>query len=598
MWRWKSIAVAAAFLCADLMAQEYDSMEAIENLAGGSASEEMDEEEVERLERYIRHPLRINMGGTTKIRDSGLLTHYQIASLTDYRSRHGDILSLTELAAVDGFGQDLVRKLAPFISLESTADPGFRSFRQKRVSQELDLKGGLRHSEGTDASYALRYRIEVGECFQAGFAVSGSSGSLRPDALTGNAFWNFRRCAARLLIGDFNARFGQGLTLWNGMSLSGLNKPSSYLKRAASLSASASFTGNYAFRGIAAESMLGRFHLTALAAVTDADASMRLLPGANLSWLWKNGQIGLTHYLETQQLQTGGGVDDMKTSCDVALTVKGVDFFAETAYDWVSEAAASLMGTVFPIGEDVSMAAMLRYYPDSFNPSHSSSIRALTKCSNEYGTSVSSEFTAGRWVRKNGMEGFGSNVRRIEGTVCADAAYFPVSKSDDGSKSLQLRSLIELKLMLSEKTAIKLRVNERFRTWGKPLRTDARLEMFLYSLHWDATIRVNALKCDEISFLIYGEGCLKAKSLKAYLRAGVFCADSWDDRIYAYERDIPGTFNVPAFYGRGLWASFTGNWRFAPWGRVYARASLTEYFQTEKKKPGKAELKLMLKIDI
>ena len=105
-------------------------------------------------------------------------------------------------------------------------------------------------------------------------------------------------------------------------------------------------------------------------------------------------------------------------------------------------------------------------------------------------------------------------------------------------------------------------------------------------------------KCDEISFLIYGEGCLKAKSLKAYLRAGVFCADSWDDRIYAYERDIPGTFNVPAFYGRGLWASFTGNWRFAPWGRVYARASLTEYFQTEKKKPGKAELKLMLKIDI
>ena len=148
--------------------------------------------------------------------------------------------------------------------------------------------------------------------------------------------------------------------------------------------------------------------------------------------------------------------------------------------------------------------------------------------------------------------------------------------------------------MLSEKTAIKLRVNERFRTWGKPLRTDARLEMFLYSRHWDATIRVNALKCDEISFLIYGEGCLKAKSLKAYLRAGVFYADSWDDRIYAYERDAPGTFNVPAYYGRGIWSAAVLRWRFARWGKAYLRASLCSYALMKEPKPGKAELKLQL----
>jgi hypothetical protein len=74
--------------------------------------------------------------------------------------------------------------------------------------------------------------------------------------------------------------------------------------------------------------------------------------------------------------------------------------------------------------------------------------------------------------------------------------------------------------------------------------------------------------------------------------------DEWEDRIYAYERDLPGSFNVPAFYGRGYWISLSGNWKFARWGRVYVKGSLMQYPFMEKKKPGRAELKLMLKLKI
>ena len=92
----------------------------------------------------------------------------------------------------------------------------------------------------------------------------------------------------------------------------------------------------------------------------------------------------------------------------------------------------------------------------------------------------------------------------------------------------------------------------------------------------------------------YLEGGYKRNNLSVYARQGFFFVDNWDDRIYVYERDAPGSFNVPAMYGRGLWTSLVMAWRFASVGRLYARASYTSYpfMPEEKKKPGKAELKL------
>ena len=598
MCGWKSLAVAAILSSTVMAAQEYDPYYAIAEFTGNMSPEEMDAGDAERLEDYLSRPLKINMVNHSRLRESGLLTHYQIVSLIDYRNRHGDILSLTELSAVDGFSQDFVRRLAPFISLSSSRAAGHTVSALKRVYQEADLKAGVKANEGTKGSYALRYRIETGESVQASIALSQSYGSERPDAVTGNLLWQFKRHPSKLVAGDFNARFGQGLALWNGMGISGYVKPSSFLKRSATVSPSGSFTGNYAFRGLAMESLFGRFRLAAMAAITDSADGPGFLPGANLSWLWRNGQAGLTHYLQYSSLSSGSVIEDMKTSFDLAFTVRGVDVFSEFAYDWMARSAAVLAGAVFPAGDDISMAAMLRYYPSAFNPAYSSAVRSLTKCSNEYASSFSAEFTSGAWLKKNGAEGFGANVRRLEGAFCADAAYFPESKSDDGTESFQIKSLLELKIMPSGAVGMSLRVNERFRTWGKPFRTDIRMEVFTYSRYFDGTFRANAVRCDGLSFLVYAEGCLKKGSLKAYLRSGVFCADSWDDRIYAYERDVPGSFNVPAFYGRGVWASLTGYWRFARWGRVYARLSVTEYPFNEKKKPGKAELKLMLKIEI
>ncbi len=598
MWRWKTIAVIILFLGQAIQAQEYDSFDVIAEFIGNVSVEDADPDEVERLTRYIQRPLRINVLGLTRIKESGLLTHYQTVSLMDYRVRHGDILSLTELAAVDGFGQDFVRKLAPFISLESTRQVGQRYSEERRIYQESQMKGGVRCNDGLKGQYALKYRIEAGDQLQASFALSKSTDSKWPDSFTGNMFWNFRRHPVKLAVGSFNARFGQGLALWNGMSISGLSKPSAYLKRSSGLSPSFSYTGNYAFKGLAAETMLRRLRLTILTALSGSKENVGILPAANLTWLCPKGQFGLTHFTDIRFSSNGANIPDMKTSFDIAFTVQGMDFFTETAYDWVAGTAATLAGVVFPSGEYLRMASMLRYYSSSYQPTYSAAARALTECSNEYGASFSGEFSGGQWVNINGADGFGSSSRRFQGSVCMDGAYFPVSKSEDVQKSVQLKALAEIKIQTTEAIALKLRLSERVRTWGNPFRTDIRTDVFYYSRLLDAVLRANIVKCIGTSFLSYAECTVKLRSFKMNLRSGVFFADNWDDRIYAYERDIPGTFNVPAFYGRGYWIALTGNWKFAKWGRVHLRGALTEYPFMEKKKPGKAELKLMLEIRI
>ena len=84
--------------CFPVMAQEDMNVMHVLEFMGAEDVSEVDADEVERLARYLSRPLRLNGNRYQAIRESGLLTRYQIASLENYRNNHGDIMSLLELA--------------------------------------------------------------------------------------------------------------------------------------------------------------------------------------------------------------------------------------------------------------------------------------------------------------------------------------------------------------------------------------------------------------------------------------------------------------------------------------------------------------------
>lgn len=573
-----------------LHAQQLPELESVISFAGVSCAEELSEDDVENLMDYMEHPLCINVVPSKRLHESVLLTHYQAVSLSDYRSRHGDVLSFAELAAVDGFGEDFVRKLRPFVSLESQWLPG-QSTGADRICHDVAIRTGVR----TDAAlpeYGLRYKLNAGDRLYCGLSFSRSSAAdtFRPDALSGYIAWKFRTIPGRVIAGDFNARFGQGLAFWNGMSMSGLTSPSSFLKRASGLSMTSSFTGNYALHGLGVDFSVGAFRITSLLAVDRQGKGLSYIPAANVSWFGKNGSIAMTHYAEFRKEQVAMRIPDMKTAADMSFCIRGHDVFSEVSYDWVSRSAALLAGTVFRAGDALRLGAMLRYYPDRYSSARSAAARSLTRCSNEYALSFGGDFSCGQWIRLNGSQS--ASERKYSGNFCADAACFPVPKEGDMLCSVQMKFQSDCKIILSEAFRVDFRLSERFRTWGDRFRTELRTDLRMFGDKWTGTARFDVVQCGGWGLLCYTEGGYVPEDLSLYLRLGLFCIDDWNSRIYVYERSIPGSFSVPAYYGRGVWAAFSAGWKYARWGKIYARASLVSYPFMKQTKPGKAELKL------
>ena len=554
-----------------LAAQSQEEIDRMLRLKGYDTEEELTSYEAEVLQEYLDRPVRINTIRSGTLRSCGLFTAYQAASLADYRMRHGDIMSLKELSSVDGFTADRVAALAPFISLEG-GSPAYGGTSAERGFCDIAIKGGVRGGEG---NYGIKCKGGTfrGLTYGIGLSRSYSAKDLQPESVTGNLGWEGSGVPLRIVIGDFNLRFGQGLCLWNGMSMGGLSKASSFYRSGTGLSSSWSFTGSNAFTGIAGEYEISHLRVTS-AVIVPGIKSLRgkevsLMPAINMSWFGRNMSVSATHYLELAGRPVR--IPDMKTSADIAACIRGIDLFSEIAFDWVSTSLAALGGCTYPVWENTRMAAHLRYYPAGFNPTYSGAPRSTGKCSNEIGATYCIET--------------GQSYGTHSGSVSLDAACFPETKGE-AINSSQVKMSAEWIIRLSEKSLLKLRLSERYRTWEeRRFKTDIRADFSWTGERWSISSRLNVVNLVKTGFLGYMEGGYKREKFSTYLKLGIYLIENWDDRIYSYERNGPGNFSVPAFHGKGSWATLYTSWKFSRWGKLYC---------IETVKPGRAELKLQL----
>ena len=293
------LCVAVMSLSLSIAAQETGELYKVMRIAGVTEVEDIDAYELERLCDYLRTPLSINGSTASRLEKSGLFTPFQIASLTDYRSRHGDILSYTELAALDGFGNDRVEVLQPFISLENRGVVAVGAAGRTGVRQDVSVRSGGR----TDRSYMYggKYRMEY-----RGFALSVSASrpygatAAVPSYVSGNISWDFGR--GSVMWGDFNARYGQGLCMWNSTVIGGLTTPSAFMRRPSWLSPTYSFTGSTALTGVAADFTAGRWKASVAVALPDIGQILgqwrlvALQPVVNLARYGRYGHVSVTHY--------------------------------------------------------------------------------------------------------------------------------------------------------------------------------------------------------------------------------------------------------------------------------------------------------------
>lgn len=498
--------------------------------SGASCIEELSPEELEHYQNLAEHPLDLNAASAARLVSTGLFSRYQAASLVDYRQRSGDILSFSELGLVDGFSPETAGMLRPFAILRSNSAPGHRE--SLRLSQSATA--GMSARSGGQCTVRLKYSAELGE--RAEFRWTSRTTYSEPEFRPGtfSAAYYGKRFLGKLVLGHFSARFGQGLALWSGFSMSGFSSAASFRKNASGISPTGSATPD--FLGIAAEWDIGRFSLTSAYSF----AGRRII--GNLSWSSRNLTLGAT-------------ATESAAAVDWRISLPDISVFGElcSSYDARTRAVAGLI-----------------WIP-------------------EYGRKLALQ---ARWndAAYKEYSGIAAGWESFSLVCTADAAY-RLDKRQAQFKALVLARpeftagdfLIAPKLRWSGR----LRPSEEF-----PLRNDLRADMEAEWMGWTAAARFNALWCKRFGWLWYIQAGRSTEKFTLSLRGGTFRIDDWDDRIYVYQQDAPGTFNVPAFYGRGWNASLYCAVHLGRHHSLWLRLECVQYPWNLTEKSGKLEIRL------
>lgn len=584
--------------------------EAAAYLSGVSELEQIPEEEMEKWWDLAEHPVPINLVGRNVLEASGLMSMYQIVSLLDYRARSGDVLSISELGAVDGFGKETAEALRWFISLESHSLPGKSSDYRAPVRNSLTVNESNKLSipfDGKSPDYSWSHY----EKFRTGAEGRWSAGlSLKrtysddvpwPSAYTVHGAYFGRRHLSRLVVGDYSVRFGQGLAMWSGFAMTGVSGPRSFWKRPTGISPSMSASSSSSLRGVAAELDYGRLGISVFLGSpgfrdwceNGSKLRLDLLPGINVSWFSRHGQVSFTALCNLKDIESAGKANAGKevfrvgdnvvipltrVSANARFCVRGIEIFGEAAMDISSVRPALTGGFMFPAGE-WKLALVGRYIPSEYDLSFAAPVRAFSGKGGEHGAAA------------------GISFKSYELSV--DYAFVPEKDRK------QVKVLLSSPLKLSESVNLDLRVTERWKSYGNTNRLDLRADLKVNAGKWDTVVRAYAALTDKLSGLGYVEESYSGRIVAVFLRGTMFAADSWDGRLYCYERDAPGSFNVPAYYGRGYSLSLVARLKF----RLGKKDAIKAYIRTgytdtpwlspgqTKWRPAKAELKMQVTYD-
>lgn len=484
-------------------------------LSGASTIEELSEEQIEHFENLSENPLDINLAGQHALQASGLFSSYQIATLLDHISRYGHILSVAELATVDGFGRQRAMDLSPFIRFSPSAVPGRKESR--RSSAKYSSTFGYRDGAWTGTIRLKGYfgsRITAYSALRSDFSsVSGSNISLSytSDGILKSA-----------VIGDLNLRLGEGLLVWSGMSLSGVPTADSFSKSGSGLTASSSLSAGMRGAGLS---------LGYSGASLDMGLGIDGSAAARIGYRTLRSTLGLSAVRARESSADKGLVSGM--SADIKTTLGRWTLFGEGAVDLTDMGTAALAGAVFNHSYAHRFAALIRAYAPNYRIPTSGAVRSSTRASDEYGVSL------------------GATIPGL--SLSLDAAYHP-SKDTYQTKGILVYSRPWEDLIPGLSLTPSVRAALRWKSGDKhPYRSELRGSVSLGYGNWIAAARADLAASEGIGWLWYAETGYKTETAEGFLRFTLFKADSWQDRIYVYERDVPGSFNIPAYYGRG-WA--------------------------------------------
>ena len=481
----------------------------------------------------------------------------------------------------------------------------------------------------------------------------------------------------RILLGDYSARFGQGLLLWSGFSIAGFSSVQSFRRNASGLSASSSFTRT--LHGIGLDLALGRSTISAVWSTPVQSTNPRLL-ALNYNHIFRTSSTGATLLADPGRLYAASidfraGLPRLSLSGEFAFELLpapaavaasaavpslaapavAASATASTALVTASAAVPSLAApavvasatasaalapapavaasadvpsfaapavaasaSVAPVSAASAtpqpdspaaifvpagllsavwtpsygnrLAVLARYYPQNWSQLAASPPSTFSTAKDEFGSAFL--FQSARYTLSLDL------ARRLSEANwqyrLLASANLPFRLGLPGRMQRKVNSSTGIDGTFSVRSLSRFRPSQSL-----PFRQDLRCDLKLELNRLKLNTRCNLLWCRNFAMLGYIEPGFSDQFFSLWFRLTGYSVPSWDDRISTWERDIPGSFTVPARYGKGLALSCTSSLtiqRKRLRHRLNARLSYDVYSRKETltRKP---ELKLQYRMD-
>jgi hypothetical protein len=271
----------------------------VESIAENSA-EELDYSELtEQLHFYQKNPVNINRASREQLQQFVFLSPSHIDAIINYRISNGKFVELFELQLVDGLDEQAVKTLAAFCTVKESMSvrglnvhnlitkgksdliltygqvfqrqEGYQSDNPDRahyLGNSFKLLSRYRYSYGSNLSLSLTMEKDPGEPM---FSANQPRGF---DFYSGNIAYKGEGSIRKIVLGDYSLQFGQGLSLWSGLSLGKSAAVGSITKNNNGLRPYSSTNESLFLRGIASSLQYKKIDFTPFVSYRSVDGAI------------------------------------------------------------------------------------------------------------------------------------------------------------------------------------------------------------------------------------------------------------------------------------------------------------------------------------
>ncbi|MBN2683576.1 MAG: helix-hairpin-helix domain-containing protein [Bacteroidales bacterium] len=614
----------------------------------------------EDLNFFLENPINLNKTNYETLSKLHLLSEFQIKAILNYVEKDGPMLTIYELQLVMGFSKEIIFKLLPFVTVEKAEEKQNFALNKalKYGKNQIYLRTGrvLENQQGfssiSDSAIAAspnsrylgnpwkhyaRYRYYYKNSLFFGITAEKDAGEefFRGTQKNGFDYYsahlqlNNVGIIKTLCLGDFQAQFGQGLTLWSGMSFGkspyilNVNKKAGGIKRYTSTNENLFFRGggttlrykdfdlslfvskkkidaNITSLDTINEEVLevSSFQITGLHTtpneIEDKNAIGEFVYGANLDFSRKFYKIGgsfvayefdskLQDPSEVYKQYNFNGLSNFNSGVHYQIFYKNLNLFGEAAYS-ENGSTAYINGAVISVSSQVSFVALHRNYQKDYQGLYSNGFSENTQTYNEEGLYIGTVINPIKywkisayydsysfpWLkfRVNAPSGGDDYFAQIDFTPSRRLSMYWKYKQETKPQNETIEDGVYI-AELDDVTTTKYRYHIAY-SINKEIEFRNRLELINYK-------KENSLS--ENGYMIYHDIVYRPQAypMAVSVRYAIFDTEGWNSRIYAYESDVLYAFSIPAYYSKGT--RFYVNLKYSPSKKIdiYIKYSRT-YF--------------------